>query len=66
MLWPGQTFLKDRFVSSVSKHQEERPRHRSVSQSRADRQANAGGMDVESEPGKGTTFLVSFPVSDEK
>ena len=25
-----------------------------------------GGMDVESEPGKGTTFLVSFPVNDEQ
>jgi signal transduction histidine kinase len=35
-------------------------------QSRAIVHAHGGGMDVESEPGKGTTFLVSFPVSDQK
>ena len=35
-------------------------------QSRAIVQAHGGGVHVESEPGKGTTFLVSFPVSVEK
>jgi putative PEP-CTERM system histidine kinase len=35
-------------------------------QSRAIVQAHGGGMHVESEVGKGTTFLVSFPVKDEK
>ena len=35
-------------------------------QSRAIVQAHGGGMHVESEVGKGTTFLVSFPVNDEK
>jgi putative PEP-CTERM system histidine kinase len=35
-------------------------------QSRAIVQAHGGGVHVESEPGKGTTFLVSFPVNDEK
>jgi len=35
-------------------------------QSRAIVQAHGGGMHVESEIGKGTTFLVSFPVYDEK
>ena len=35
-------------------------------QSRAIVQAHGGGVHVESEPGKGTTFLVSFPVIDEK
>jgi putative PEP-CTERM system histidine kinase len=35
-------------------------------QSRAIVQAHGGGMHVESEEGKGTTFLVSFPVYDEK
>jgi putative PEP-CTERM system histidine kinase len=35
-------------------------------QSRAIVQAHGGGMYVESAPGKGTTFLVSFPVKDEK
>jgi putative PEP-CTERM system histidine kinase len=35
-------------------------------QSRAIVHAHGGGMDVESEPGKGTTFLVSLPVRDRK
>jgi putative PEP-CTERM system histidine kinase len=35
-------------------------------QSRAIVQAHGGGVHVESEPGKGTTFLVSFPISGEK
>ena len=35
-------------------------------QSRAIVQAHGGGMHVESEVGKGTTFLVSFPVNDEQ
>ena len=35
-------------------------------QSRAIVQAHGGGMQVESEVGKGTTFLVSFPVNDEQ
>jgi signal transduction histidine kinase len=35
-------------------------------QSRAIVQAHGGGVHVESEPGKGTTFLVSFPVSGER
>jgi putative PEP-CTERM system histidine kinase len=35
-------------------------------QSRAIVQAHGGGVHVESEPGKGTTFLVSFPVNSEK
>jgi putative PEP-CTERM system histidine kinase len=35
-------------------------------QSRAIVQAHGGGVHVESEAGKGTTFLVSFPVSNEK
>ena len=33
-------------------------------QSRAIVHAHGGGMDVESEPGRGTTFLVSLPVSN--
>jgi putative PEP-CTERM system histidine kinase len=33
-------------------------------QSRAIVQAHGGGVHVESEPGKGTTFLVSFPVNE--
>jgi putative PEP-CTERM system histidine kinase len=35
-------------------------------QSRAIVQAHGGGIHVESEPGKGTTFLVNLPVKDEK
>jgi putative PEP-CTERM system histidine kinase len=35
-------------------------------QSRAIVQAHGGGLHVESEPGKGTTFLVSFPVNDQR
>ena len=35
-------------------------------QSRAIVQAHGGGMHVESEAGKGTTFLVSFPAKDGK
>jgi putative PEP-CTERM system histidine kinase len=35
-------------------------------QSRAIVQAHGGGIHVESEVGKGTTFLASFPVNDEK
>jgi signal transduction histidine kinase len=35
-------------------------------QSRAIVQAHGGGMHVESEEGKGTTFLVSLPVNDAK
>jgi signal transduction histidine kinase len=35
-------------------------------QSRAIVQADGGGMDVESELGKGTTFLVSFPVKTQQ
>lgn len=35
-------------------------------QSRAIVQAHGGGMHVETEVGKGTTFLASFPVNDEK
>ena len=35
-------------------------------QSRAIVQAHGGGMQVESEIGKGTTFRVSFPVKDER
>jgi putative PEP-CTERM system histidine kinase len=35
-------------------------------QSRAIVQAHGGGIHVESAPGKGTTFLVSFPIKDEK
>ena len=35
-------------------------------QSRAIVHAHGGGMDVESEPGRGTTFLVSLPVRDRK
>jgi putative PEP-CTERM system histidine kinase len=35
-------------------------------QSRAIVQAHGGGIHVESAPGKGTTFLVSFPVRDEE
>jgi signal transduction histidine kinase len=34
-------------------------------QSRAIVQAHGGGMHVESEVGKGTTILASFPVADE-
>jgi signal transduction histidine kinase len=35
-------------------------------QSRAIVQAHGGGMHVESELGKGTTFLVSFPVKTQQ
>jgi putative PEP-CTERM system histidine kinase len=35
-------------------------------QSRAIVHAHGGGIQVESTPGKGTTFLVSFPTADEK
>ena len=35
-------------------------------QSRAIIQAHGGAIHVESAPGKGTTFLVSFPVNNEK
>jgi signal transduction histidine kinase len=35
-------------------------------QSRAIVQAHRGGMHVESELGKGTTFLVSFPVKTQQ
>jgi signal transduction histidine kinase len=34
-------------------------------QSRAIGQAHGGGIHVESEPGRGTTFLVSLPVKDQ-